>query len=399
MTHSLLLMEGFYPPRSPDHLRALGLPGNFHTLGAVGLLLRIEGLSVQSARFLNELARECGGRSRRLPLPRPGICILVVLPHEAREAFASRLRSHPLLRSLAGEIDTARRAARRSIGRLRLRRRTLPLHGRTLIQGILNVTPDSFSDGGRWADPARAVEHAFQMVEEGADLVDIGGESTRPGARAVPAHEEIRRVLPVIEALVGRIRVPLSVDTTKVEVAEAALGAGAELVNDISGLTFNPSLAETVARHGAGVILSHIKGRPRSMQRKPGYHHLLPEVIGFLQKSIRRALEAGVPHDAILVDPGIGFGKTALHNLLLLRFLSALHSTGCPILVGASRKSFLGAILGEGADRRLHGSLSVAALAVTAGASALRVHDVAATLAAVRVAESVREATMARLKR
>jgi dihydropteroate synthase len=235
------------------------------------------------------------------------------------------------------------------------------------------------------------------MEEEGADLIDVGGESSRPGSGPVPAREEIKRVVPVIEALAGRLGVPISVDTTKSEVAEAALAAGAEMVNDISGLTFDPALAEVVARHRAGLIVSHIRGRPRNMQKNPRYRHLIPEVIRFLQDSIRRALVAGVHRDAILVDPGIGFGKTVAHNLLLLRHLPALHSTGRPILLGASRKSFLGKLQEHGdAHDRLHGSLAVAALGVLSGVSVLRVHDVAETVEVFRVAKAVRDARMER---
>ena len=203
-------------------------------------------------------------------------------------------------------------------------------------------------------------------------------------------------MVPVIEALAGRVGIPISVDTTKSEVADAALAAGAELVNDISGLTFDPALAEVAFRRRAGLIVSHIQGRPRSMQSRPRYRHLVPEVTGFLQGSVRRALEAGVHREAILVDPGIGFGKTVEHNLLLLHHLRALHSTGCPILLGVSRKSFLGKLAGDGSDGRLHGSLAVAALAVLSGVSVLRVHDVAPTVDVIRVAKSVRDATMVR---
>jgi len=258
--------------------------------------------------------------------------------------------------------------------------------------GILNVTPDSFFDHGRWSEPSRAVERAFRMVEEGADVVDVGGESTRPGSRSIPAREELRRVLPVIEKLAGRLPVPLSIDTTKSEVAEAALRAGAEIVNDISGLSFDGRMARVAARHGAGVVVSHIRGRPRRMQANPQYRHLIPEVLAFLRRGIGRAVDAGVDRESILIDPGIGFGKTADHNLLLLRHLRLLLSSGHPILVGASRKSFLGKILGRDAGGRLEGSLAAAVLAVVNGAAALRVHGVAETLRAARAAEAIRDA-------
>jgi dihydropteroate synthase len=226
--------------------------------------------------------------------------------------------------------------------------------------------------------------------------VHRGGASPRPGSRSIPAREEARRILPVLKALAGRLTVPLSVDTTQSAVAAAALDAGAEIVNDVSGLTFDPRMASVVARHAAGLVLSHVQGRPRSMQRSPRYRHLLPEVVAFLRRGIRRATEAGVHPESILVDPGIGFGKTADHNLLLLKHLRILRSAGRPILVGASRKSFLSRTLGReaGTEERLEGSLAVAALAVYNGAAALRVHDVAGTVRAARAAEAVRDAAL-----
>ena len=354
--------------------------------------MRLEGLGAAEAKHLARTARGCGGDFRRLEPAGAGRPLLVLLPADCRNSFLHRLRGEESLRPLARELERAARAARGAHPPLRLPGRSIPLVGRTIIQGILNVTPDSFYDGGSWATPRRAVDRALRMIEEGADLVDIGGESTRPGSQPVSAREEIRRVLPVIERLAGRISAPISVDTTKAEVAEAALGAGAEIVNDISGLTFDPKLAEVAARHRAAVIVSHTRGLPRTMQKQPRYRHLLPEVTALLQASVRRAVEAGVRRDAILADPGIGFGKTARHNLLLLRLLPVLHSTGCPLLVGASRKSFLGRILGDGGEKRFHGSLAVAALAIAGGASVLRVHDVAATVAVARVVEAVREA-------
>ncbi len=254
------------------------------------------------------------------------------------------------------------------------------------------MTPDSFYDGGRWMDPGLAAERAFRMEEEGAGMVDLGGESTRPGSRPATAREETGRILPVLSRLAGRIRIPVSIDTTKAEVAEAALDAGAEIVNDISGLSFDPRIARVAAKRRAGLILSHILGRPRTMQRAPRYRHLIPEVALFLRRAAGRAREAGVDPGAILVDPGLGFGKTAAHNLLLLKHLALLRCAGHPILVGASRKSFLGKILDEGPEGRLEGSLAAAALAVYNGAAAVRVHDVAETVRVVRIAEAVRDA-------
>ena len=388
-------MEDFHPPASEAHRRVLGLLRRLPPSGEASVgILRLECLSRESARLLKGAVREVGGVSRNLPSRRPGKSLLNVVPPGRWEGLLARLRLEPTLDDLAKNLELALEASRSTPRALRLRRRSLPLTGKTLILGILNLTPDSFFDGGVWRSPRTAVRRAIQMVEEGADIVDVGGESTRPGARPVAASEEIRRILPVIESLAGRIRAPISVDTTKAEVASAALSAGAEIVNDISGLRFDPRLAEVAACHGAGLVLSHIRGRPRTMQKNPRYPHLVFQVVSRLQESVHLAESAGVSRSSILVDPGIGFGKTGEQNLLLLRYLGALHSTGCPILVGASRKSFLGRILGETPPHLLHGSLAVAALAVERGTAALRVHDVRATVEVARVAEALRDATL-----
>lgn len=243
--------------------------------------------------------------------------------------------------------------------------------------GVLNVTPDSFSDGGRWTDPHRAVARGLEMAAAGADVVDVGGESTRPGAEPVDEAEERRRVLPVIAALAPSVRV--SVDTRKAGVAEAAVAAGATLVNDVSA-----SLWPVAAAAGVGWVAMHMRGDPRTMQRQVHYDDVVDEVRGFLADRAERARSAGV--DEVWVDPGIGFGKTAAHNLSLLRHLDELVAGGHPVLVGASRKSFLGALLGGApVDDRLEGSLAVAVWAAGAGAAMVRVHDVAATVQALRV--------------
>jgi dihydropteroate synthase len=251
--------------------------------------------------------------------------------------------------------------------------------GRALVMGILNVTPDSFSDGGRWLEPDRAVARGIEMIEEGADIVDVGGESTRPGASAVPAEEELRRVLPVVKALSPHVRV--SIDTTKEAVAEAAVDAGATLVNDVSA-----SLWAVAARGGVGWVAMHRRGTPTTMQDDPRYDDVVAEVRDLLADRAARAAAAGVRE--IWIDPGIGFGKTVDHNLELLAGLGALVGTGYPVLVGTSRKGFLG-IVGAGpdgvpvpADRRLPGSLATATYALLRGAGMVRVHDVAATVQA-----------------
>jgi len=249
------------------------------------------------------------------------------------------------------------------------------------VLGIVNVTPDSFSDGGLHATTAAAVAHGLALAAEGADALDVGGESTRPGAATVPEAEEADRVVPVVLGLRrAGCSLPLSVDTRKATVADAALRAGATIVNDVSAGTFDPRLLGVVARHDAGVILMHMKGEPGTMQRAPHYEDVLSEVLGWLLERARVAEAAGVRPDRIVLDPGIGFGKTAAHNETLLRGLEALVATGRPVLVGASRKSFLGAITGRPAGERLAGSLACVARAREAGAAAVRVHDVAETV-------------------
>ncbi len=258
------------------------------------------------------------------------------------------------------------------------------------MMGILNVTPDSFSDGGLYSDPRRALARALQMQKEGADLIDVGGESTRPGARPVSAREELRRVLPVLERLAGKLRIPFSIDTRKAAVAEAALQAGAGLVNDITALK-DPRMPEVVAQAGVPVILMHLRGTPRTMQRCPRYRRVVSEVISELKGSIRKALAAGIPRDKILIDPGLGFGKRPEDNWLLLKNLPALKALGFPVVVGPSRKSFIGlALNGAPPEDRLIGTAAAVALSVAGGADIVRVHDVAAMRQAALVAQAVR---------
>jgi len=252
--------------------------------------------------------------------------------------------------------------------------------------GILNVTPDSFSDGGAFADTERAVAHARAMAAAGADIIDIGGESTRPGAAAVNAEEEVRRVAPVIEQLGG---LTISVDTTKAMVAERALAAGARIVNDISALRFDVRMADVVRDAGAGLVLMHMQGTPRTMQESPRYDNVVAEVLDFLADRIAFAESRGIKKTQIAIDPGIGFGKTVEHNVALLARVEAFCKLGCPVLVGASRKSFIGKLLGREPQARLAGSVAVAVWAVTHGARIVRVHDVAETVDAVRMVEAI----------
>ncbi|MDC0708071.1 dihydropteroate synthase [Stigmatella sp. ncwal1] len=278
---------------------------------------------------------------------------------------------------------------------LRLGERDFPFGERTYVMGVVNVTPDSFSDGGRHASAEAAIAHGLKLAEAGADVLDVGGESTRPGSRPVSAEEELERVLPVLSGLRARTSVPLSVDTTKAAVAREALKAGAALINDISGFHFDPELPRVVAEAGAACCLMHLKGTPETMQAAPHYEDLLGEVLAFLEEGVNRAVEAGVARERILVDPGIGFGKTLGHNLFLLRRLADLRVLGLPVLVGTSRKGFLGALTGGKPPlERLAATLgSIAGMAAWGGADFVRVHDVAEAKDALAVVDAVRGAT------
>lgn len=245
--------------------------------------------------------------------------------------------------------------------------------------GILNVTPDSFSDGGQHNQCDAAVAHGIQLSEAGADIIDIGGESTRPGAAPVSLQTELERTIPVIRELAGRVQVPISIDTTKAEVARQALDAGASIINDISGLTFDPEMLDVCRDSNAGICLMHIQGTPQTMQQSPHYEDVVTEVIGFLQQQIDRCLQAGIDRRRLCVDPGIGFGKTAEHNISLLRSIHRLHSElDCVVLIGHSRKRFLAKILGRPVEERLAGTLGVSVALAERGVDVLRVHDVAA---------------------
>ena len=259
---------------------------------------------------------------------------------------------------------------------------------RPSLMGVVNVTPDSFSDGGVNFDPEEAAASARRMLAEGAAIVDVGGESTRPGSEGVPLEEELRRVVPVLEGLVG---LPLSIDTAKAEVARRALGLGAELVNDVTALRGDDAMAETVAEAGAYVCLMHMRGEPRTMQRDPTYGDVASEVAAFLEQRLRFAVDAGIPEERICLDPGIGFGKTVAHNFELVRRLEVLSALGRPVVIGFSRKSSLGRILGDPEARTgpLSASVAAAVAAYERGATVLRVHDVRETVEALTVARAV----------
>ena len=261
---------------------------------------------------------------------------------------------------------------------------------RTCIMGVVNLTPDSFSHDGIYQDPGRAIAQAGEMAAAGADIIDIGGESTRPGARAVSGDEEIKRVVPVIKELRRSLKLPVSIDTSKADVARAALDAGAAIINDVTALRGDKQMAWLAARSKVPVIIMHMKGTPRTMQKHPNYKNLIKEISAFLSAGITRAAAAGIARNMIIVDPGIGFGKSAAHNLEIIRRLREFKPLGCPILVGASRKSFIGKVLNsEAPEQRVMGTAASIALAIANGADIVRVHDVEKMRDVVRLTDAV----------
>ncbi len=354
--------------------------------------LKITGISVAAGNILKQTALVCGadcalhrdaisGKVKRTD------AILFATPRQY-EQICLRLKKQPECAArLVPEIRSLLTAARRPL-RLRLGNRTLKLN-RTLIMGILNITPDSFYDGGRYLNPHAALERAHQLVEDGADILDIGAESTRPGATPVSPKQQLKRILPVLKPLVKKTKVLISIDTTSSQVAEAVLAEGATLINDISGLKFDPALARVCARYNAGLILMHIRGTPRTMQRNPVYKDLMAEIIGELRKSIHQALEAGVGFENLLVDPGIGFGKKLEHNLEILRRLAELRTLNRPIVIGPSRKSFIGHILNLPPEERLEGTITSCIVGALNDASIVRVHDVLPVRRALQVLAAI----------
>lgn len=266
---------------------------------------------------------------------------------------------------------------------------SLSLGTRTVVVGVLNVTPDSFSDGGQTFEAGRAIDRALEMESEGADIVEIGGESTRPGATPLSASEELARVLPVISGLAGRLRVPISIDTYKSEVAAAATAQGASIINDVSALRFDPRLADVVAREGAALVLMHMRGEPETMQKIEPSPEIFAEIISDLGSAVGLAMQRGVSRDRIVIDPGIGFGKTLEQNLAILNHLERFESFDLPLMIGTSRKSFIGRITGRKENDRLFGSAASIAIAILRGAHLIRVHDVKQMSDVARIADAI----------
>ncbi|WP_242822486.1 dihydropteroate synthase [Thermaerobacter marianensis] len=340
--------------------------------------------SLLVAGSVTELGELAGRWLRQEPERPAGRALARALQSLPFTAAAMSRGDGPAALGVAGPVPLARQPLR-----VDFRGRSLVFGERTLIMGVLNVTPDSFSDGGRYNAPDRAVRRALEMVAEGADLIDVGAESANIAASKPELEEELARLMPVVERLVREVDVPISIDTYKAPVAEAALQAGAHIINDISGLHADPGLAAVCARYGAGVVVMHLQGHPRSLAREPRYDDVVLDIARYLQEGVARALAAGVRPEAIVVDPGIGVGKRTRHNLEILENLGAFRSLGYPVLLGASRTSVIGNVLETPIGDRLEGTLATTALAVVHGADMVRVHDVRANARVARMADAL----------
>jgi dihydropteroate synthase len=370
---------------------------------AAFLPVRLEGLSCVAANVLKQEILSRGGdfavHRECVTLERDQTAALLLGTRAQYEQLIEKLHDQGFgLPEIAGQLAALLANLDAPREPVRFDSYTLPLGERTLVMGIINVTPDSFSGDSLGSDVEAAVAQARRMQVEGADILDVGGQSTRPGSDPIPVEEEMRRVLPVIKRLAAPdgVPLPLSVDTSRADVAEAALAAGAHIVNDITGLHEDPGIAQVAARRGAGLVLMHIQGTPRTMQHHPHYDDLLGEVIAYLRRGVEIAVKAGVPREKIWVDPGIGFGKSLGHNLELLRRLGELRSLGCAILVGTSRKSFVGRIIAQASGgelpppaERVVGTGATLAVSIANGADVVRVHDVAHAVEVVRVADAI----------
>ncbi|MFZ5518754.1 MAG: dihydropteroate synthase [Candidatus Zhuqueibacterota bacterium] len=362
---------------------------------ALGLSIKIEKVSSPAALILKQemlsLGGDCANHRAVIKNDVTSTDSILIGSVKIFQRLIPKLKAQPFgLPALAEKIQAIIEAelAPRQF-KLTMQHHVLDLSHRTHIMGILNVTPDSFSDGGAFLEAGKAIAQGIRMVEEGADIIDIGAESTRPGAETLPESQELDRLLPVLEGLLKEVAVPISVDTYKSNVAEAALNAGAHVINDISGLRFDPRMKTVVAHHRAPVVLMHIQGEPKNMQQNPSYVDLMGEIVRYLSESIRLAEEAGIERSSVIIDPGIGFGKRLQDNYELLRRLTEFRDLGCPILVGPSRKSFIGAVLNLPPDQRMEGTAAAVALAIQHGAHIVRVHDVKEMSRVCRIADLI----------
>jgi dihydropteroate synthase len=358
--------------------------------------LKVEGIDPRTANLLKQEMLSVGGDAaldkRGLDCSSSSTDALLMGTEKQFEKLFSKLEQYPNLHPFGHSLREILRNLSRAHYTIRCRKQTFTLGKRTLLMGVLNVTPDSFSDGGLFFDKKTAIAHGLKMVEEGADFIDIGGESTRPGSKPLGLDEELRRVIPVIESLAKEADAPISIDTYKSAVAKKAIEAGAQIINDISGLNLDPSLSQVAAKEDVPLVLMHIRGNPETMQKKIHYDSLFSEIIQYLRNSIQRAESAGVDPEQIIIDPGIGFGKTVEDNLLILKNLQEFKILGKPLLLGTSRKSFIGKILNADVTGRLEGTLSSIVVGALNGAHIIRCHDVLQAKRAIAITDAVRQA-------
>jgi len=358
--------------------------------------LKVEGIDPRTANLLKQEMLSVGGDAaldrRGLDCSSSSTDALLMGTEKQFEKLFSKLEQYPDLHPFGLSLREILRNLSRTHYTIHCRKRTFTLGKRTLLMGVLNVTPDSFSDGGLFFDKEAATARGLKMVEEGADLIDIGGESTRPGSKPLGLDEELRRVIPVIESLAKEMDVPISIDTYKSNVAKKAIEAGAQIINDITGLQLDPSLSQVAAKEDVPLVLMHVRGNPETMQKNIHYESLFSEIIQYLKDSIQRAESAGVDPEKIIIDPGIGFGKTVNDNLLILKNLQEFKILGKPLLLGTSRKSFIGKILNADVTERLEGTLSSIVVGVLNGAHIIRCHDVIQAKKAIAIADAVRQA-------
>ena len=356
--------------------------------------LKVEGIEPRTANLLKQEMFALGGDvavdKRGFDCSAEKTDALLMGNQKHFEKLISKLEQYPGLNPLGQSIKETLKNISKTQYAIRCRKRTLSLGKRTLLMGVLNITPDSFSDGGLFFDKEKAISHGLAMVEQGADIIDIGGESTRPGSKPLELEEELRRVIPVIKSIAAEVDVPISIDTYKAVVAQRAIEAGAEIINDISGLNFDPNLAKVASKEDIPLVLMHIRGTPETMQKNIHYDSLFSEILQYLKDSIHRAESAGLDPCQIIIDPGIGFGKTVEDNLYIIKNLFEFRVLGKPILLGTSRKSFIGKILNVEAGERLEGTLSSITVGVLNGANIIRCHDVLQAKRAIAVADAIR---------
>jgi dihydropteroate synthase len=356
--------------------------------------LKVEGINPRTANLLKQEMLSLGGDAaldgRGLDCSAKQTDAILMGTQKQFKKLLLKLDQYPDLHPLGESFRETLKNISKTHYSIRCGKKTLTLGKRTLLMGVLNVTPDSFSDGGLYFDKDKAIAQGLRMVEEGADFIDIGGESTRPGSKPIGLEEELRRVIPVIEFLAKEVNVPISIDTYKSTVAKRAIEAGAEMINDISGLHFDQDLGQVAAKENVPLILMHIRGTPETMQKDVHYKSLFSEILRYLKDSIQRAESAGLEPQQIIIDPGIGFGKTLEDNLLIIKNLSEFRILGKPILLGTSRKSFIGKILNAEVNERLEGTLSSIAICVLNGAHIIRCHDLLQAKKAIAVADAIR---------